>query len=312
MALSTATNYPVVSSGNWRNETLKILSFAHIINPVIADSTSDLVIAQPITFETMCRAREFALGIADIDLYAVQCHDEARIPLPDIFKRTPDLTRTVADIKTFNQRKNLPLIKDILDKLYESTQADYLIYTNADIALQPYFYRFVAGIINRGYDAFVINRRTITDRYSTVEEIPFMYAEIGEPHKGYDCFIFRRDAYPQFKLGTICIGTAWIGRALLANMAAYAARFKEFRNEHLTFHIGDSCTWRNNQFSDYFQENWNQYLSIFRQLETECGQFEPIVYSYLMDAGDKREIPAFNEYYITKGKCFLSEKRSIT
>ncbi|MCX6583929.1 MAG: hypothetical protein NT166_27450 [Candidatus Aminicenantes bacterium] len=285
-----------------------MFSFAHIINPVIVDNSSDLFIAQPITFEAMRRAREFTGDAANINLYAIQFHDEPRIPLPDIFRRTPNLTRSVTDIKTFKQRKNLPLIKDILDRLYESSQAQYLIYTNVDIALQPYFYQAVDMFIRQGYDAFVINRRTITDKYITVEQIPFMYAEIGEPHKGYDCFIIKRQLYPKFKLGTICIGTAWVGRALLANMATYAARFKEFRNEHLTFHIGDSCTWRNNEFSDYFQENWNQYQSVFQQLEMECGQFEPIVRSYLLDSGDKRNIPAFNKYCIKKGKCLLSEK----
>jgi hypothetical protein len=285
-----------------------MLSIAHLINPVIVDNSSDLVVAQPITFETMRIAREFAHDAVKIDLYAIQFHNEPRVPMPDIFQRTPDLTRSVTDIKTFKQRKDLPLIKDILDTLYESGQTDYLIYTNADIALQPYFYRFVAGAIGQGYDAFVIDRRTITDKYTSIDQIPLMYAEIGEPHKGYDCFIIKRELYPKFKLGTICIGTAWVGRALLANMATYAARFKEFRNEHLTFHIGDSCTWRNETFNDYFQENWNEYLTIFQQLEMECGQFESMVRSYLLDSGDKRNIPDFNKYCIKKGKCLLSEK----
>lgn len=278
-----------------------MLSIAHIISPVLVDNTSDLFIAQPITFETMRIAREFAKDIAEVDLYAVQFHDESRIILPDIFKRTPDLTRSVADIKTFKQRKKLPLIKDILDTLYESSQAQYLIYTNVDIALQPYFYQAVDMFLRQGYDAFVINRRTITGKYTTVEQIPFMYAEIGDSHKGYDCFIIKRELYPKFKLGTICIGTAWIGRALLANMATYADKYREFRDEHLTFHIGDPCTWRNEQFNDYFQENWNEYLKIFQQLEKECGLFEPNLHSYLLDSGDKRYIPDFKIYCIKEG-----------
>lgn len=288
----------------------KKVSLAHIISPVIVDNTSDLIIAQPITFESMPIAREFAQDTVNIDLFAIQFHDESRITLPDIFKRTPDLTRSVADIKTFKQRKKLSLIKDILDTLYESSNAQYLIYTNVDIALQPYFYQVVDMFIRQGYDAFVVNRRTITDKYTTVEQIPFMYAQIGEPHKGYDCFIIKRELYPKFKLGTICIGTAWIGRALLANMATYADKYREFRNEHLTFHIGDPCTWRNEQFNDYFQENRNEYLKIFQQLETECGQFEPMVRSYLLDSGDKRHIPDFNQYCIKKGKCLLSKNEA--
>lgn len=287
--------------------TMDKLSLAHIISPVIVANSSDLFFAQPITFETMRIAHEFAQDNAEIDLYAIQFHDESRIPLPDIFQRTPDLTRSVADIKTFKQRKKLPLIKDILDTLYESSQAQYLIYTNVDIALQPYFYKAVGMFIQEGYDAFVINRRTITDKYTTVEQIPFMYAQSGESHKGYDCFIFKRELYSKFKLGTICIGTAWIGRALLANMATYAAKYREFRNEHLTFHIGDPCTWRNETFHDYFQHNLDEYHTVFQQLEKECGEFDPLVRSYLLDSGDKRHIPDFNQYCIKKGKCLLSE-----
>ena len=282
-----------------------MLSLAHIINPVITNSSSDLFIAQPITFETMKAAKEFANDI-DVNLYAIQDRHEIPIRLPEGFIKTPDLKRSIIDIKTFKQKRKLPLIKDILDSLYESSQAEYMIYTNVDIALQPYFYKTVDKLIKQGYDAFVINRRTITGKYTTIKQIPFMYAEIGEPHKGYDCFVFKRKLYPKFKFGTICIGTAWIGRALLANMVTYAAKYREFRNEHLTFHIGDSCTWRNETFNDYFQENWNEYLIIFQQLETECGEFESLVRSYLLDAGDKRHIPDFNNYYIKEGKCLFS------
>lgn len=272
-----------------------MLKIAHIIHPVIVPPTSDLVVAQPITFETMKIAREFAKEDADIRLYALQYYDEERIPLPVCFNRAPDLTRSVADIKTFKKRRKLALIKDIMDALFEAAgDADYMIYTNVDIALQPYFYTVVAKIINQDYDAFVINRRTISARYSTIDEIPSMYAEIGEPHPGYDCFIFRRAVYPKFKLGTICIGTAWIGRTLLANLVTYAAKFKEFRNEHLTFHIGDSLPWRNNEYKDYFWENWNQYLENFNLLEAEHGRFGSIWRSYLLDTVPKRKFPDFD------------------
>jgi len=44
-------------------------------------------------------------------------------------------------VGTFRARRKLALIKDIMDILYESGGADYMIYTNADIPLQPYFYQ---------------------------------------------------------------------------------------------------------------------------------------------------------------------------
>ncbi len=270
-------------------------TIAHIIHPVIVGESSDLVIAQPITFETMARAAGYSDGSVDAALYAVQYHDEARISLPGRFIRTPDLNRCVADVKTFRKRKKLALIRDILDTLYETSSADYLIYTNVDIALQPYFYQFVSRIVDQGYDAFVINRRTISDTFTTTGEIPLMYAEVGEFHRGYDCFVFKRDLYPKFELGDICIGTAWIGRTLLADMVYHGSRFKEFRNHHLTFHIGDSVTWRRDEYSDYFQHNWDEYTAIFKRLESQLGPLEPVWHSYLMDAGAKRRIPPFEE-----------------
>ena len=270
-----------------------MISIAHIINPVVVDESSDLMIAQPITFSAMEIAKGFSKDVVDVNLYAIQDQDEARVTLPDCFMRVPDLTRSIADLKTFNKKKRLPLIGDILGSLYAATDADYLIYTNVDIALQPHFYRSISRIIEQGYDAFVINRRTISNHYCNIEQLPFMYAETGEPHPGYDCFVFQRDMYPHFKLGTICIGTAWIGRALLANMVTYAGKFKEFQNEHLTFHIGDSLSWRQDEYSDYFRENQNEYLRIFSQLESEQGRFEPLWRSYLLDTGDIRQFPPF-------------------
>jgi hypothetical protein len=270
-----------------------MISLAHVINPVVVDHTSDLIAAQPITFETMRVAKEFSKNRVDVDLCAVQFYDEPRVPLPGEFIKLPDLTRSIADIKAFKRKRELALIKDILDALSKSSLAEYFIYTNVDIALQPYFYLSIAKIIEKGTDAFVINRRTIPGRYGDIERIPFMYAEVGEPHPGYDCFVFRRDMYPKFKLGTICIGTPWIGRALLANMVTYSNQFKEFRKEHLTFHIGDSLEWRKDEYRDYFQNNRNEYLRIFRLLEEEKGGFQPVWHSYLLETGRNRQFPEF-------------------
>jgi hypothetical protein len=273
-----------------------ITKIAHIVHPVIIGHASDLVVAQPITFETMRIAQDFAQKdeAADVKLVAVQYHDEERMSLPECFIRVPDLIRSVADIKTFKKSLKLALIKDILDALFDAARdADYMIFTNVDIALQPYFYHTVSKIIDHGYDAFVINRRTISDRYSSIDEIPLMYAQIGESHVGYDCFVFKREFYPLFKLGSVCIGTAWVGRTLLANLVACADKFKEFNNEHLTFHIGDSMPWRRNEFCDYFQENRKEYLNIFHQLEAEHGGFKPTWRSYLLDTLPDRQFPNF-------------------
>ena len=213
--------------------------------------------------------------------------------LPSHFTGVRKLSFSILDIKRFKQKRKLARIKDILDRLYESSPEEYMIYTNADIGLQPYFYEAVSKIAEKGYDAFVINRRTLPDTYKKIGQIPLMYAEPGMPHPGYDCFVFKRSLYPKFRLGDVCIGTAWIGRALLANMLLNSEKFREFKDLHLTFHIGDSVVWRGAEYDDYFQENHKEYMKIIGQLESEKGPFETVTRSYLLDTGAQRQFPDF-------------------
>jgi hypothetical protein len=242
-------------------------SIAHIIHPVVVKPPSDLIIAQPVTFETMRIAREFAQGTVDVALLATQYHDEDRLPLPGCFTRIPDLKRSVADIKDFKKKKKLALIKDLLDTLYENSQADYLIYTNVDISPQPYFYQAVSDIIDRGHDAFVINRRSIPAAYSRLDEIPLMYAEVGKKHPGFDCFVFHRKLYKNLMLGDICIGTTKIGVTVITNLICRADNFKLFEDLHLTFHIGEVREWQEQRFNEYVEHNERQALTILSQLK---------------------------------------------
>ena len=78
-----------------------MISIAHIINPVPVAEKSDLHIAQPITFKTMTIARQYAHDHANIKLYAVQIKNEKKVHLPNDFIMLPDLTRTIADLRSF-------------------------------------------------------------------------------------------------------------------------------------------------------------------------------------------------------------------
>lgn len=249
-------------------------SIGHIIVPVVVPNTSDLVIAQPVTFETMRIACEFAGKGTDVRLFAVQFNDEEQIPLPYNFSRGPMLTRSISDLHPFRHKRKLSLIKDILDRLYNSTDAEYLIYTNVDIALQPYFYKTVSTIIDQGYDAFIINRRTIPDKFNRIEQIPKMFAQPGEKHKGWDCFVFHRSLYPKFQLGDAIIGAGWIGRVMITNMACFAKRFHIFEDFHLTFHIGNDRVWKVPQFDDYTEHNKTECKKILEVFDKKHGPFD--------------------------------------
>jgi hypothetical protein len=250
---------------------------AHIIHPVAVDSSSDLNMAQPITFQTMRTAREVAAGHVDVMQFYTKYADETP-PIPEGFEKTPDLDRSVMDVATFSCRRRLALIKDILDRLYEAAEADYLIYTNVDIALMPHFYTAVSQFINEGYDAFTINRRTISKAYTQPEDITLMLAQAGEPHRGRDCFVFRREVYPDYHLGLACVGTAWVGMTLALNLIYHARRFREFKDLHLTFHIGNDAAWRLPEFRDYLMHNERELKKVLEHYDVlGAPRDDPIV-----------------------------------
>lgn len=248
------------------------MKIAHLVNPVLVKPSSDLFIAQPITFESMRIAQQQAAGDVKVDLLAVG-HPEDQPVMPEGFQALPSLTRSVLDVATFKKQRKLPFLGDIVSRLYDGSEADVLIYTNVDIGLQPEFYLAVQEFIDQGFDAFVINRRTIPSRYTTIDQLPQMWAEVGEAHRGWDCFIFPRDMVPKFRLGSVCVGATRVGLALLSNLVAHGRSFMEFKDDHLTFHIGDERRWKDPAFADYDAHNTRELMGVLSTLEMETGPF---------------------------------------
>ena len=64
-----------------------MLKIAHIINPAKIKKTSDLYLAQPVTFETMRIAKEFAKDNVNVDLFSAQFSELPCFygPLPEEF-----------------------------------------------------------------------------------------------------------------------------------------------------------------------------------------------------------------------------------
>ncbi len=243
-----------------------IVKIAHIINPVNTPLGHELSIAQPITYETMRHAKKFAKKTKrmDIELWCTG-YEEDQPVFPVGFEVAPLLDKSILDYHTFaSTQRKLPLFCDILDRLYDSSDADYFIQTNVDIGLMPHFYTAVARLIDKGFDALVINKRIIWKKYKSVDDIPLMYSDPGTDHNGCDCFVFKRNVYPEYNLGEICMGTPWSETALVANMIAYAKKFRHILKSHLTFHIGDSRTWRS--LADYRQHNTEEFGRIFTGL----------------------------------------------
>jgi hypothetical protein len=204
---------------------------------VNAGYTGDLGRAQPLTLESMRVAQRLAQPEVSVELFTAQLPED-RAAVPDDFSPTPDLTRTLPDVATFGDRRPLPLLADILERLYNATDAEYLIYTNLDIVLAPHFYLSAARYIQQGYDALIINRRRISENYFKPEDLPLVWTQIGKPHPGFDCFVFHRGIFPRLQLFDVAIGLQFSTIGLGYCLWTFAHRFRLLDEEFLTQHVG--------------------------------------------------------------------------
>ena len=227
------------------------------------------------TFETMKRAKAFAAEYIEVDLVTTQ-YPEDHMIIPSYFAIAPDLERSVMDVGSFQKERKLPLIKDLLERAVAfSPDADYIVYTNVDIALQPHFYLFIQLQIEAGLEAFVINRRTIPAHFD-LHNLAEAYSAIGDKHPGFDCFVIKRELISKFRLGTISIGANWIGRTVFANLLVHCKKTKLFEDEHLTFHIGEDGAWLVSDFSEFDLHNKAQLYQILDELKQDTDDEEAL------------------------------------
>ena len=248
--------------------------FLHLINPVtVADPSSDLHAAQPVTIAAISDARAFAAasGSAAVHLAAVM-FPEDRAALPAGFELLPDLERSVLDTSRFQTSRKLPLIGDLISRAVDAADrvgADWIIYSNVDIAPMPDFYSAIAALLARGYDAFSINRRTIrADWPGGVSDLPLMRAEVGTPHPGRDCFVFAREAARAFDCGDACVGADFVGKVLAANAVRHSRRYADLQDLHLTFHLGDDRRWLSPEHQEYSEHNRRELASVLGRLRS--------------------------------------------
>jgi len=242
---------------------------AHLINPVLVSKGLDyssLATAQPVTFASIQSARSQARSTADVEILAIGFPEDAAI-VPAEFTVTKALQRSVLDIASFNTPRKLPILRDILATGLESTDAEYFVYTNIDIAVTQNFYIAVNTIINRGYDAFTVTRRTVPSMQWEPEDLPLIQSLVGDSHPGHDCFVFHRSILESPVLGETCVGAQYLVPPLLANLICRAKKFGRFNEFHLTFHLGDDRVWQTEKFRDYADFNFAQAAMVLQQLD---------------------------------------------
>jgi hypothetical protein len=167
--------------------------------------------------------------------FVAPCYPEDLAHARRYFPITPILGRSIMDVHQFQTPKKLPLLFDIIS---QKIHTEYTIFTNTDICLVPHFYEAIAAILDLGFDSIIINRRTIPE--SNLH--PALCAsDIGKPHEGYDCFVFKTNT-PFFKTNA-CIGMGGVMRSLRFNLAALCKNLLFLKDAHLTYHYGDSKAW---------------------------------------------------------------------
>lgn len=245
------------------------MKFAHIINVFEiheSHTKNHLHIAQSVTIQSMINARVNSNNPSNVGLYAVKNINDI-VDMPDEFTMTEDLQRCCYDvIDTLPKTKSFPLIGDILERLYQTSNAEYFIYTNADIGLFPNFYDFVEEKINEGYDALCINRRDMPKEIdgNVIDKNNFqkIFDLSGKYHPGKDCFVFKRGLVSRMTLGNVFIGAPPVGNFLLSNIKRLATNYTLINagnryQELLTFHLGSDQVWQTKK-NEYFVENTNQ------------------------------------------------------
>ena len=251
---------------------------AHIINPVKVNEKSDLFVAQPITFESILIAKNYSKHSDCIGLYTTQFEEDREI-IPSGFIQLSNLERSVLDVSPRLKGRKLPLIGDILSKATQIEDADYVIFTNMDIALMPYFYDTVFQLLEKGHDALVINRRRLQSIYTKVEELPQMYADLGLSHPGFDCFVIKKELISQFVLDEICVGISFLEAALVHNIFSFAENPLYIPDAHLTFHIGmDVLVPRSN---DFYYHNRNAFFKKIQPKIKHLYKLEKFPYASL-------------------------------
>ena len=242
------------------------LKFAHMINPVSLPETSDLYLAQPLTFESFKYAKQCARSSIYVkQVAAVYEEDREFASQADVFDEIYEMDQSVLDVGNFEVPRKLPLIRDILEPL-KNSDSDYVIYTNADIGLMPDFYNYIASKIEQGADALIINRRTISKKFSDVSNLSDIFASLGKNHPGYDCFVFRRELLEKMEYGDICVGVHLIGRVLLWNLIALSRSPEILLDAHATFHIGDDISSKDVRQMSFIRHNAAQATQVRRVL----------------------------------------------
>lgn len=250
------------------------LTIHHAVNLYRPRDSDGLGQDQLVTIESMRRALRFAaLDGVGLAVEHVAVHDERDADaMPDDFRSGGALRRTVRDLPGFPEAPPLPLLFDILDAVAAVAarpEPTHVIFTNADICIQPDFYLFVQRAISAGFDSLIINRRTLQ---GDAIDVPLSVAgaDFGATHPGLDCFVFPYRWIREFVRSDACVGAGFVMRSLLPNLVALADALLVVTAAQLTFHFGNDRPWKSETFAPLQDHNLLQAKLVHERLSSNA------------------------------------------
>ncbi|MEX2627093.1 MAG: hypothetical protein WD225_09415 [Ilumatobacteraceae bacterium] len=223
------------------------------------------------TLESIRRAVDYTRNVqpgVSIEVISARFEDE---PLPADWLSDAPVTRSVLEVADLAPPRRLPLLADVLNGLGDPSEHDIAIFSNIDIAVQPFFYELIASTYSAGTDGFVINRRTVHPAFGATS-IAALQSQVGVAHPGHDCFVFASTVRSAFTVFDVCLGAPHVGRALFWNLELNSRRFREFIDLHATFHLGDDRPWRSGRFMSYAAHNRQHALNTCAALIDRHGR----------------------------------------
>jgi len=229
---------------NLKPEPIRIV---HVVNPFHSSNDADAD-QQALTMKSIVAAKNAVKGRDKVEMAACMLKEDyaklkGRIPA-DFKKLFIDKTINQYVDLGLEKTRELPLIRDILDCLYDHTKGDtdLFIYSNMDIMVTNNFYQRIFEIVRSGIGHFCLNRSTVEENHNGMDperdgERLKQLAKKGSAHPGYDCFVFFREKYPRFDLRELILGYTPIGECLKNRLSEHWS-FKTFEKENLTYHFG--------------------------------------------------------------------------
>lgn len=243
---------------------------AHVVPLLNHSAPTSLQEAQRLAIASQRNAIAHSEEDLEVSLYGAGFADEDVIVESVIVR--PTLRHTARDFVPHGIDRRLPLLAEVLDALPSPQNFDIFVYTNADIAVQPQFYRAVAELVNSGIDAGSITRRTVPSPPTQVNPLVWASMQEGDRHAGHDCLFFAAHLLTGVDVGRVTLGAGNVMRPLLASLFMRAERFEVFTHLHLTFHIDDEQDWKQDSYTPNYLFNSQETVDALLRLESVYGR----------------------------------------